>query len=314
MDAYLVSYKGSSPIMSNTLADYSIPVNNHIRMKPATQIGKDFKYTVYGDEVNMEFYKTLNVPFGDTIDATPTTLTEGYSYIWNLGNRTFTILDGSGNLVSQKLNIQSISDLEIDYTIQESHNFAIVLASSYDGVGYTIPVALLMTYFYFDKIKTMFGYINSYYTRQDIELDYPLFNKRLAEFGIDNKITITEDNTDLLGYYQNDFTGLSALIVDLAMSSKYPFYITIDNKVTALVDNKTFNTVLVENGSFVSALITMSLFPALLVTIMPNEFINNRPVYETWLIWDLYRLIYNKPIVIIDDKSGFEVLSISPIW
>ena len=314
MDAYVVSYKGSSPLISNSLANYSIPVNNHIRMKPATQTGKDFKYTVYGDEVNMDFYKTLNIPFGNTVVNPSTTLTLGYSYIWNLGNRTFTILDGSGNLVNQKLNIQSISDLEIDYTIQESHNFAMVLASSYDGIGYTIPVSLLMTYFYFDKLKPLFGYINNYYTNKDVELDYPLFVKRLAEFGTENKIEISEDNTDLKGYYQNEFTGLGALITDLAMSSKYPFYITLDNRVTAIVDNKTFNTVLVENGLFVSALVTMSLFPALLVSIMPNEFINNRPVYEPWLIWDLYRLIYNKPIVIVDDKSGFEVLSISPIW
>ena len=58
----------------------------------------------------------------------------------------------------------------------------------------------------------------------------------------------------------------------------------------------------------------MSLLPSLQPTQRVDETHNNRPVYEPWLIYGLYRFLYNRRYITDEDTYPIDIMDLSPNW
>jgi hypothetical protein len=108
-----------------------------VRMKGLSQIGHDADTLIYGDELTWDDIEALKIPWGNSELQRYSNLEPNYSYVWNIGTRTFSVADASGNAISFS-NIKSISDLGISWDILESHQFIILLTASYDWDAFLI--------------------------------------------------------------------------------------------------------------------------------------------------------------------------------
>ena len=73
---------------------------------------------VYGDEVNLQFWKTLHIDIGAYSDATAYwQKTPGYKYIYTLDTKKFTVVDPSGHVEFERSNIDSMGDMGISFEI-----------------------------------------------------------------------------------------------------------------------------------------------------------------------------------------------------
>jgi len=119
--------------------EFSVPFDNGIRV-----IGWDdiilHESIYYGDEIDLHFWSLLKLPFGISNDPeNPLTLQEGYLYKYNHKLRTFDVYDDGGIRIIHKTNIHNIAQMNIDFTIANSHQFEILTDGALDGYVFMFP-------------------------------------------------------------------------------------------------------------------------------------------------------------------------------
>ena len=124
---------------------FSYPFDNGIRVLGFDDItGSGGIY--YGDEIDLHFWSLLNLPFGQSTDPeNPLTRQNGYLYKYYHNQRVFDVYDDNGTRIIHKTNIQSIAQMNIDFTIANSHQFWIIIEGSIDGHIFMFPAILKKT-------------------------------------------------------------------------------------------------------------------------------------------------------------------------
>lgn len=169
----------------------------------------------YGDKLNLQFWSLLGVPFGtyDVSTSSPLTLTEGYLYVYNHSRGTFTVYDESRQIISTVSDIQSIADMNIDFTIMNSNQFLVTINLSASEYGFIVPVRHLEVCLKgfseeldsLNHLKTILFdnfYIFDYRIREDFDVYEKLFTlkpntgKEVPKLiGIDNSDIFDIDNS-----------------------------------------------------------------------------------------------------------------------
>ena len=90
------------------------------------------------------------------------------------------------------------------------------------------------------------------------------------------------------------------------LADKYMPFTAIDTKKKLRVTQMKFTIVLSE--------LSICLYNMLLSTQRPEETINNRPVYEPWLVWGFYKLIYSKGTIAEDVPIIYPIFDLSPVY
>ena len=110
------------------------------------------------------------------------------------------------------------------------------------------------------------------------------------------------------------FKGLHHFDINNETSGKYPFYLDIDKPKSVNIKLKEIKARKVNiEDMFVIPLLALSMFPQLLPVENDGETLNNRVLYEPFLIWGFYKILVNK--YNFDElKLYLDVFDLSPNW
>lgn len=310
MESYVLPINTISLVTDNKTANFSLPFYDGVMIMDSGLLTDHDVTPSYGDKVTLNFWRGLQIPIGDQNETlTILHLQEGYTYIYNRTNNTFKEFDNTNTLLLTRENITSIADLGIDFNIYKSHQFMIVLTYR-DTLATFFRHAYLNYLTYITYIFNLESGINELYLNNDLYSLNIVPSIAQETYLVYNKLELS-----FLSFFINMDTGLSGDIVNPNSSSKYPFYYTDYALNYALAESISHNCY-VQDYDYTIPLLTASLFPALLPCIAIGETVNNRPVYEPWLIWGFFKLLANhltSPSSTNDDYE-FLVFDLSPAW
>lgn len=120
---------------------FSTPILNSA-MIISPDLFSDVAGKYYGDEITIRFWAMLKLPYGKSNNPeNPLTRVDDYLYVYHHRNRTFDAYDNTGNNFVHIDNVKSIADMNIDFTIANSHQFEIIVDSSvYEWDRFIFPV------------------------------------------------------------------------------------------------------------------------------------------------------------------------------
>ena len=286
--------------------------------------GKDFAtYDMHGCEMSLSIWSMLNIPFGDE-DVPVVDLVDDYTYTYNYIYKTFEITDSSGNILQRYTNVFTLSAMGISLDVVDSCNFVIVMPDFFRCNQYkTIKI-----------IQRIFGCDQKEF---DVGVDNTYIVDRIRPYGADDEDNPTRffgriaglaDDYDKFGSYLGGWRNTSS-IEDENMSltgiCRYPFglermkpnqytylsgfreYVAVDKRVPLIYTELPIDFLLSEFSN--------SIYPALLPIDREGEVHNNRPVYEPWMIWGYYDLLWSKSTGDIPDEPvKYPIFDLSPNW
>ena len=95
----------------------------------------------YGDEINLKFWKALNMEFGHEDGSPYLQRQDGYVYRYYYYSKEFKCYDNNNVLFYQRSNVRTIADLHIAFNIHKSHQFEIILLRE-DALRYFFLAAM----------------------------------------------------------------------------------------------------------------------------------------------------------------------------
>lgn len=299
----------------------SIPLFQNIFIMQAETIDSPYNHGIYyGDEINILFWEMLNLKMG-TMSTAPYTLMAGYKYIYYVENKRFVIYDANSAIVYEKKDVVYISDFCIDIEIYKSHQLEIHL-SPYCDVYSFFKVARLKYRAYDVTIEDIDSCgINNMFEADRVrpyladDVDNPLYKIfHIADIDFDDTKQISQENYRVL--QEIDETGIKNGDIDFASTSPSGIFYEdmVDTGATAKLAKQVLFCEMVMYNYMLPNLST-SLYPGLMPVERSDETQNNRPVYEPWLIYGLYKFIYSKRTS-DDIDSDFEIYSfdLSPVY
>lgn len=301
---------------------FSVPLFNDIHVMQADTFDSAIKSMYYGNEVDLSFWGMLGISMDSGKTYTTTYgLVTGYKYTYYATDNKFIILNADGKQVFTNDDILGINDFCINIDVISSNQFTIVF-SPFSNLYSFYKIANMV------DVNSWTGFMNDvgYDGVQNILLpdrvrpygkddpDNPIWN--ISNLGSDNTLFTVEDyiislfvsgdtswflnngiNYDNTVCSNNFYTDLDSYIVDVKLSAKeYTSYMLSLSLILPDLSN--------------------SLYPHLLPIESTDETMNNRPVYEPWMIWKILEFITTK---ITTDDTGdkdFEVYSfdLSPVY
>lgn len=301
---------------NNDVIAFSKPYFNNIFIMDLGYVTSGRSPIYYGDTMTMRGWNTLKIPFGAIKDSEEVlTHHDGWKYIYNYHKKTFDAIDDLGNTYIHRDNIQTIGDLHIDFTIQMSHDFEIIVGTS-DGTDFEF-------YRLAKHRKPTFGpspVMNSNTSYDELYgyNDDPSFSNYLAT---DKRIAEIED-----GYLGGELPVIRKIDVLEKPTSVGHFEIS-DKSITQetkVYDDsfKVFDLNFVKpryraqalKWSFLLPLMTRCIYPELYGVERVGETHNNRPVYEPWLIWGVFKFLFLHRETVDDDTPPIEIFDLSPNW
>lgn len=321
-----------SPVFDESLG-FALPFANSIYIMSSEHMALDGLGLFYGDEMTFQFWSMLHMPIGTKTDTNKIwTLQTGYKYIFYFTQSKFRIYNAQGTLVHSNNNIKTIADLHIDFTIHKSHQFVISLDADDDRARFIFPIKAVKKVY---QPSPVFGITDGAISdtlekhRGEHINKYEMFESS----GVSNKKEAYKT------YYRkrintlkkiNPLQSLNAVSYDRIKNTNavysidgYNYFSDTSDVYNDIADD---NPKLI-NPDFVSRLykirfllssplipnLSISLFPQLQRIIRPGESHNNRPVYEPWLIWGVFKFIWLKRT---DPGDAFEidVFDLSPNW
>lgn len=299
--------------------DFSKPFVNNIMVMSGEYLIGGSSRTYYGDEIDLHFWSFLMLSFGTyTLPGSPMTLTPGYRYVYNHTTRDFDVYDSSSTNILHISNIENIAQMNIDFTIMNSHQFEIIASPTAIGISKFVFPAILLN----EKLSSVeqdsiaCGIDNKYLADRvrpylPTDIDNPSFSIRHIagdDFNFGESYYSSVCDTDVtklegINYFWN-------INFEKTVPSNY-VYLTglhVDKKVQQY-EEKHFTDL--EITTVLNGLLSKNLYPYQMNVVRPGEIFNNRPVYEPWLmVW--FRFLYN-PL----PDSAMELISafdLSPRW
>lgn len=288
-----------------------------------------------GCDMNINDWSIYKIELGSSDTSNAFHYNENYIYTWNTITNEFSIMDKTtGDYVFNKKDCHTLSDLDIDLDIASSCNFilivedkrveyGIITAKRQNIVMHTVPE------------KYSYGVDNSYYAdrvrpyKKD-DPDNPTNNiydimslpKTEAVFTIETaKPNIgdgsDDDNDRMKKIMDNVFNKYVQTTYIPPTNTMLPNnYLYLPNKYTpfTIVDTKKKLRATQIKLTFTLAELSICLYHMLLPIQRAGETINNRPVYEPWLVWGFYKLIYSKGTIAEDVPIIYPIFDLSPVY
>ncbi|WP_110955221.1 hypothetical protein [Anaerosinus massiliensis] len=264
---------------SNLVGTANISHVSDIRILDSSGFGVILPIIWYGDTVMMGQLGSLLLPIGSGKGISPLLLNSSYIYTFNFTHRMFVIQDTDGNTILKKTNIRSWADLAISKAIIESHQFRIIFTGATDVSSFFIVVYLLKKLGHASTEQFLWGEFDRY-IKSVYHFD---LSKRLA-----NGSTYYDVGRDIVRNItvEEIINAVSAKLSNISFKINYPqIYIAEDNLIVN--DVKKIKQGFINNMTnlIVLAIITDLLYPHLQPILRNEETMNNRPVYEPWMIW-----------------------------
>lgn len=226
------------------------------------------------------------------------TLYSGWEYKYYLGQQRFVIIDNNGNIVLDNSNVDTISKFPIDFTVHKSHQFEIITGdASSEGIFY-IPTKLLEKVFgespevnngHIPVINNV--YMPNYFKPKNLSNNLykvePLCKDSYIEHDVIPEYTLSK--------YPSIIGGVQGNIgVDFDNKSRFTEQVYEDNFIPfCAVRNPVTFKAQVTNCRLVLAILGLTMYSMLEPILRPGETQNNRPIYEPWLIWGVFRFLGN---------------------
>lgn len=277
---------------------FAKPMDNNIRIVASDYMALTLKPPYYGDSVSLKFWKLLGIPFGSSSGITPLTLIDGYKYIYNYSASTFSVFDTEDVLVKYVSNVTSIGDMNIDFTILNSHQFEIHLEPGELGnIRFIFPAKWLKVC----QPSTIESFINNGVNNiylQDRVRPY-------SSTDVDNPINDIKHIKHIGGLESIDFNRSQDKMVAEGIKPEtlhllhYAWDIdwdrTIPNNDFGRDGFDIYTPTLVkknlwgvrEEWNWLLPILGTNMYPRLLPILRPGEVNINRPVYEPWSIMDI---------------------------
>lgn len=301
----------TSSIQPQVYLDASIPYFNGVYLVHGDSLEAGISGIYYGDEVNLLFWEQLSLHMGSgSVYSSLYTLLPGYRYIYYLDGNRFIIYDNDNNIVFENV-IYSLDDFCIDFSVYKSHQFEIHVSS--------------------------FGDAFSFYR-------LARWNKKLCESTLNfESIGINNENVPdrIRPYAKDDFDnpswGIGHIGHSFVNNSTFSYDFTYSDFIsdlTGFILGNIQNDSVIANNNFYCSLGDFSVvgrlmnykigatklsfdivLPKLSKLMYPALMGTNFVLYEPWLIWGIYKILYSKRIVDIEGED-FEVFpfDLSPLW
>lgn len=291
-----------------------------------------------GCDMNINDWSIYRVELGGSGTSNAFHYNENYIYTWNTITNEFSIMDKTtGEYVFNKKDCHTLSDLDIDLDIASSCNFILIVEDKRVESG-IITAKKQNVVMHIVPEKYSYGVDNSYYAdrvrpyKKD-DPDNPTNNiydimsllKTEAVFTNEQHIETTKSN---IGDGSNDNDRMK-LIMDNVFNKYVQTtyvpptntmlpnnYLYLPNKYTpfTIVDTKKKLRATQIKLTFTLAELSICLYHMLLPIQRAGETINNRPVYEPWLVWGFYKLIYSKGTIAEDVPIIYPIFDLSPVY
>lgn len=292
-----------------------------------------------GCDMDINTWSIYKVELGSNSTDNAFHYNENYIYTWNLITNEFSIVDKTtGEYIFNKNNCYILSDLDIDLDIISSCNFILIVEDKRVESG-LISVAKQKVVMHAVPEKYSYGVDNSYYAdrvrpyKKD-DHDNPTNNiydimslpKTEAVFTNEQHTETTkpnivdgsdDDNDRMKKIMDNVFNKYVQTTYVQPTNRMLPNnYLYLPNKYTpfTIVDTKKKLRATQIKLTFTLAELSICLYHMLLPIQRTGETINNRPVYEPWLVWGFYKLIYSKGTIAEDVPIIYPIFDLSPVY
>lgn len=336
-----ISYCGAKNVEG---LQFSIPFSNNIKVVSHSFILYKMSSPIYGDEVNLRFWKALHIDIGAHSDATANWQKKsGYKYIYTFNTKKFTVVDPNGSVEFEKSDIDSMGDMGISFEIYKSHQFIIKFDTSKDKFPFYIPTKLEALGLSCCGTDSTVSGLNNYISRGKKVLDYQYTKHMGSDSYIHNYVDTNKhyfnfyygDKIHTLGSYPKEMFG--NIYDNSYLLSSYDLFVS---DITSMhfvpstpsdpsdpsnpsgpgypaIPSCDPSKILQGTLLFWSMLLpkySKSLYPMLMPILKDGEVINNKPVYEIWMIWGFYKYLTSSYTT--DESNDHEVLSfdLSPNW
>lgn len=303
--ATILDFNSCIEYVSDNLAGFSKPFFNGIFIIDADGgIGSHGDY-YYGDEIDFVFWELLNITIGEITDDEPThTYEDGYKYIYNYTKRIFKIYDDADELIYNKEDIESIADMHIDFTVIGSHDFVVVMDYR-DGKPFLLPAKFEQGNFSGNAINPSAYVNNNCVNDSRVEFESRIADNNIIDY---SELSIP---TSRRFYELEKPSAIKCLDMDLSTSNDV--YRSGFKPFNAIGTKQAVANII--KVSMLFDVINITMHPTLQPIVRPGELHNNRPVYEPWMIWGAFRLLYlSRSEEEEIDPYPIEVFDLSPNW
>ena len=303
--------------------EFSVPFANGIYVLPCEFVMSKHNPIYYGDEIDFQFWGSLNTVFGTITDSDPIlTLQTGYRYVWDYYKKTFKVYDETGALSSQRKNINSIADLHIDFTIHKSHQFEIIidqylndsnsfflLGKFYKKLYGESPVVKVNGNVFNDELL----YTKTQHRQNYIAFEHRSYNRESDIFGVyvEQRVDKVRRTEQISSIICNNGLWFDKLKIDNSLYTN-SFDTIVGKLVKRKYKGKSLNN---DSGCFKQLVVSSAttIYPIYHELLRPKSMNNNRPLYEPYLIWKVYKFKWlhrRKP----DDDYEIDVFDLSVNW
>lgn len=289
-----------------------------------------------GCEMNIRTWSMYKVQLGgESSNKIP--YNKDYTYTWNYITKDFTIVDNATEkTIYSKSNCETFSDLGINLDTVVSCNFIFITKNKFVESG-LIPVKEKRVMQTAVPEKFELGVDNTYradrvrpYEKTDADNPtnkiYHVINNPKIEgnYNIKLKPHISTNNTEgsstednkinvIMNEVFNKYGETTYLLQTRQLPSNY-LYLSDAYTPFTIVDTKKKLKVTQVKLSITLAELSICLYQMLLPIDRVGEVNNNRPVYEPWLVWGFYKLIYSKGTKAEDVPIIYPIFDLSPIY
>ena len=264
------------------------PYFNGIFIQDCDMLGSGEKQ-LHGDEISLSVWYALKLKYGKPDGKKVWTLIDGYKYIYHAGRHDFNIYDEHGAVVYNVPNVVSIADMHIDFKVHKSHQFIVILDAKQLKSTFIVPARTQKKEYGESPIVNIFvtGRRDKY--NQDNKHNYnetraiiPYAPTKFKKYIIKKKLVISEiynvGQVWRLPRNQEYSPEINKL---------YGHHI----KAMDAKHNKPIFKGKALQYHILLPMLSITLFPWLCPVLRQDEFLNNRPVYEPWLIWGVYKFL-----------------------
>ena len=293
-----------------------------------------------GCDMNINDWGIYKIELGSSDTSNAFHYNENYIYTWNTITNEFSIMDKTtGDYVFNKKDCHTFSDLDIDLDIASSCNFILIVEDKHVESG-IITAKRQNVVMYAVPEKYSYGVDNSYYADRvrpynKDDADNPTHNTYNVMSLVDTEGAFTEEQStehtssnienggsesseDRMGLIMDNVFNKYAQTTYMPPTTKMlpNNYVYLPNKYTpfTIVDTKKKLRATQIKLTFTLAELSICLYNMLLSIQRPEETINNRPIYEPWLVWGFYKLIYSKGTIAEDVPIIYPIFDLSPVY
>lgn len=301
----------NSTIQPQVYMDASIPYFNSVYIIHGDTLEVGLSGIYYGDEIDLLFWEQLNISMSSgSVYGYTYTLIPDYRYIYFVVDRRFVIYDTSNNIVFENT-IAGLNDFCIDFEVYKSHQFEVHVSAFGDAFSF-----YKIARWHKVLCESTFNY-NSIGINNEVEPDRI---RPYTKDDIDNPAWHIKYMSNIAGeymVYSYEFKYIDIIgdIIGIILSNINNDNVFINNNFYSDLRDLSVTGELIDYSISAKNLSLDVVLPKLSKSIYPALMGTNFVLYEPWLIWGIYGILYSKRIVDIEGDD-FEVFpfDLSPWW